>query len=453
MGKLAALILFTGIAVAQYIPPGGGGGSGGTCASLGGDVSGTCAANTVGKINGVSMAGLATGILKNTTATGAPSIAVAADLPTGTLAAGAFVIPTGGSLTVSGSGTNTATALTGAATGTSLTLTGALTTGSGSGVAGILDLAQGTLPTLGTTAISLLAPTSVTSYGLLYPGAAPAANQVLLMGAPSSSISTGVFTTMILGATNLTTAGAIPYVSASGTLQQDQTSSHQLFWDATNHRLGIGTTSPAEDLHVNGYITATGMFLADGVNGVWGAGAVRMRADAHYAWSPSTNANIGADTNLSRDSAGVVAVGTGTLGSTAGSISLTGITASGATVVFSGLGSATGTPDSVCLNTNTLKRNAALTCTVSSENVKNSFASIPATDFMALRPLQFQYNDVPGRTRWGFGAQQVASVNPALADGWRDDGTPWSLDQNAILALTVKTVQEFERRLKSLEQQ
>jgi hypothetical protein len=37
---------------------------------------------TVGKINGVALSGLATGILKNTTTTGAPSIAVAADFPT-----------------------------------------------------------------------------------------------------------------------------------------------------------------------------------------------------------------------------------------------------------------------------------------------------------------------------------------------------------------------------------
>lgn len=39
-------------------------------------------ATTVGKINGVSLAGLATGILKNTTTTGQPSIAVAGDFPT-----------------------------------------------------------------------------------------------------------------------------------------------------------------------------------------------------------------------------------------------------------------------------------------------------------------------------------------------------------------------------------
>lgn len=53
--------------------------------SLTGDVvgSGTGSfATTVGKINGVSLAALSTGILKNTTATGAPSIAVAGDFPT-----------------------------------------------------------------------------------------------------------------------------------------------------------------------------------------------------------------------------------------------------------------------------------------------------------------------------------------------------------------------------------
>lgn len=47
-----------------------------------GDVTDAAGVLTVNKINGVSMAGLATGIVKNTTGTGAPSIAVAADFPT-----------------------------------------------------------------------------------------------------------------------------------------------------------------------------------------------------------------------------------------------------------------------------------------------------------------------------------------------------------------------------------
>jgi hypothetical protein len=50
--------------------------------SLSGDVTGTQSATVVGKINGTSLAGLATGILKNTAVTGVPSIAAAADFPT-----------------------------------------------------------------------------------------------------------------------------------------------------------------------------------------------------------------------------------------------------------------------------------------------------------------------------------------------------------------------------------
>jgi hypothetical protein len=46
----------------------------------------------------------------------------------------------------------------------------------------------------------------------------------------------------VLGGNNLTTAGAVPYVSASGVLNQDATA---LFWDAANNRLGVGTASPA----------------------------------------------------------------------------------------------------------------------------------------------------------------------------------------------------------------
>jgi len=51
--------------------------------TLSGDVTSTSSTTTVvGKINGISLAALGTGILKNTTSTGVPSIAVAADFPT-----------------------------------------------------------------------------------------------------------------------------------------------------------------------------------------------------------------------------------------------------------------------------------------------------------------------------------------------------------------------------------
>ena len=47
------------------------------------------------------------------------------------------------------------------------------------------------------------------------------------------------------GASNLTTVGAIPYVSAAGVLNQDTPA---LFWDAANNRLGLGTNSPDQTL-------------------------------------------------------------------------------------------------------------------------------------------------------------------------------------------------------------
>lgn len=58
------------------------GSAGSFTGSLLGDVTGTQGATVVGKINGTSLAGLSTGILKNTTTTGVPSIAIAADFPT-----------------------------------------------------------------------------------------------------------------------------------------------------------------------------------------------------------------------------------------------------------------------------------------------------------------------------------------------------------------------------------
>ena len=52
------------------------GSAGSFTGSLSGDVTGAQGSTTVGKINGTSLAGLSTGILKNTTSTGVPSIAV-----------------------------------------------------------------------------------------------------------------------------------------------------------------------------------------------------------------------------------------------------------------------------------------------------------------------------------------------------------------------------------------
>ncbi|MDB5275619.1 MAG: tail fiber protein [Ferruginibacter sp.] len=72
------------VAGTDYVIPSGNitGSAGSFTGSLAGDVTGIQSATIVKKINGTSLAGLGTGILKNTTGTGVPSIAVAADFPT-----------------------------------------------------------------------------------------------------------------------------------------------------------------------------------------------------------------------------------------------------------------------------------------------------------------------------------------------------------------------------------
>lgn len=53
----------------------------------------------------------------------------------------------------------------------------------------------------------------------------------------------------IMGFSNLTIVGAIPYVSAPGMLSQDSPGIH---WDATSNRLGLGTASPDGAFHIVG---------------------------------------------------------------------------------------------------------------------------------------------------------------------------------------------------------
>lgn len=121
--------------------------------------------------------------------------------------------------------------------------------------------------------------------------------------------------------------------------------------------------------------------------------------------------------------------------------------ATGAAVTMVGLTAASGTPSSICQNSATkeITVNAALTCTVSSLAFKHDFESIQEEALllvMAMRPGSFFYNDSP-RQRLGFAAEYMAAVDYRLGDGW-DRGRPRSIDQNAILAVVVKALQELK---------
>lgn len=125
------------------------------------------AAATVTRINGTALSGLATGILKNTTGTGVPSIAIAADFPTlnqnttgsaATLTTGRTIALTGDvtytSPSFNGSGNVTAAATVNSIGGKTVTLGGNFTTSGAFAT---------TLTTTAATNVTL--PTSGTLYG------------------------------------------------------------------------------------------------------------------------------------------------------------------------------------------------------------------------------------------------------------------------------------------------
>jgi len=130
---------------------------------------------------------------------------------------------------------------------TALTLATVATSGSAT------DLSSGTLPAARmpaitgdvTTTVGTVAATVVKINGTTLSGLATGLlKNTTATGVPSIAVAG---TDLIGGVGNLTTVGSVPYVSASGILNQDV---GQFFWDATNNRLGIGTSSPPESLYI-----------------------------------------------------------------------------------------------------------------------------------------------------------------------------------------------------------
>ena len=96
--------------------------------------------------------------------------------------------------------------------------------------------------------------------------AVPAAGYVKSTGAAYTSQAVPIPVTD--GGTGTVTAftqGAVPFAGASGVYSQDPTN---LWWDATNHRFGLGTNSPNLLLDINGPYASRGAAITNLVNGL-----------------------------------------------------------------------------------------------------------------------------------------------------------------------------------------
>lgn len=367
----------------------------------------------------------------------------------GTNTTAAMIVGTGGSLTVSGSGTINATTLNGAtfsapgAIGGGTPSTGAFTTISASGqITSTVSTGSAPFVVASTTVVANLNASALGGATFAAPGAIGG-------GTPSTGAFTTVTGTSFQGIIGNVTPAAGTFTTLGGTIVT-----------ASTRFTPIAGTVAAAAYSFAGE-TNTGFSNENaGTLDIAVTGTQHMRITsnlirigAKVVAMSSSGSFSGADTGISVVSAGVVGVGTGGAASIAGGISLATILASGA-VTFSGLTAASGTPSSICQNaaTKEITVNAALTCTVSSRRFKEGIVdqgeALPL--ILAMQPREFSMKDLPGVRRVGFIAEEMENVDPRFV-AYDSLKRPHSVHYEDLTSVLVKGIQEMARRIEVLE--
>ncbi|MRG47257.1 hypothetical protein GFS24_19200 [Chitinophaga sp. SYP-B3965] len=114
------------------------------------------------------------------------------------------------------------------------------------------------------------------------------------LGIGNAAPSVALHVTGDLRATGLNKTGGILFTSGTtGLVEQDDA---QLFWDAPNNRLGIGNAAPSVALHVTGDLRATGLNKIGGILFTSGTTGLVEQDDAQLFWD-ATNNRLGIGTN------------------------------------------------------------------------------------------------------------------------------------------------------------
>ncbi len=152
----------------------------------------------------------------------------------------------------------------------------------------------------------------------------------------------------------------------------------------------------------------------------------------------------------------VIAHGSGTATTTDVTVTSTG------TVFMSSLTPATaGTNHDVCINSTTfeLVRETTGTCVVSSRKFKHDITKLDLSGLSLiskLEPISYSYNDDDVSDykdkQYGFIAEDVAAVDPHFAK-YGTDGLPRTLDDRALLAASIKAIQEQQKQIEELKKE
>lgn len=276
----------------------------------------------------------------------------------------------------------------------------------------------------GANNIALSAASGTQAYTLRLPATPPAANQLLGVSSFSAGVASLAWSTPLSGI-GTGSNGQVAYWNSSNS----QTGSNDLFWDAGNKRLGIGTSSPSEKLTINEPLNAdvTASMIARGGN--------NRRAQLTFGVKTSSSNSLG----------GAI----GTDGNIGGGLILNGrtndISTSGPDVFISSTGK-------LCVNTTTdvaggnykvqingdlyatsarfnnvansgyyaslsIQSNGTLTTAASDQRLKKNIETIsnPLEKVMALRGVTYNWKDssMPKRMM-GMIAQEVLPVVPEI---------------------------------------
>lgn len=227
-----------------------------------------------------------------------------------------------------------------------------------------------------------------------------------------------------------------------------------------NGTIALPAATFSNDLTTGLYsrVTATlGVTTSGAARAEFSGTGLRLPSTLVYAFS-STNVPSGSpDLGLSRVSAGVIGVGTGPAGSTAGSLSMTGLTASGASVVLSGLGSdAATTSATICKRTdnNTLVTGSGtigICLGTSSARFKHDvLTETRGIDHIYdLRPVEYKYNG-SDRALYGFIAEEVAGVMPELV-GFDGTGKANTVDMLGMVPFLVDALKDLRGEINALK--
>lgn len=218
--------------------------------------------------------------------------------------------------------------------------------------------------------------------------------------------------------------------------------------NSTNNLTSLGFYYAGSGSTSNGFTVS--FYNNNDIIAVMANNTVTLQSTGVFGFNSAADAIGTLDTAFSRDGAGIVDVGTGAQGSKAGSMKMTGLTASG-TITFAGVTTGTNA-DFACFAAGGVMTLQTSACTISSARFKTEITPyrLALSDAVYRMPVvTFRLKDGAKNkdpnarvVQMGLIAESVAKIMPLCAIYENDMKTPKSYRQECLIAALVKTVQE-----------